>query len=353
MGTPAQDARRVVHAHVPLPLHALPRDPGLAQATQVAGIVVGDGHVDRLRGFERALPDQVGQTFADVRDLQTVIHAQFGIEHLEVLIAVSAAGHDLLGPGLLEAGHIELGLRDRLIPVAHLVGAAAAAELLVPGDAHIETGLLQQRDGSSSDPAAGFIAPRETTGVVHHRRLVLPGVLDVQVFGPPPALSTGIHQRWSALGHALDQLVPNRHRLTVVDTLFAHRVQGLEDVELHGVLAGDIAGAAQVAVVDHLRGLGCVLDALVQQPEAEAHSTPTRVRMEVEALDAGAGVGVFLAGDLLQGDELAGRATAARLHLSPIIFQRHLVTLPLEAEFAGIEDAGRVDDGLVLPQGVD
>ena len=128
---------------MPKPLHPFPLDPRLAQPAEVAGVVVGDGHVDRLGRFQPAFRDEPGQVLGDVRDLQAVIQSQLRVEDLKVLVAVGAAGDELGGARLFEGGDVQLGLFDRLVAVAHLVGPAAAAELLVPGDRHVDSGFLE------------------------------------------------------------------------------------------------------------------------------------------------------------------------------------------------------------------
>ncbi len=127
----------------------------------------------------------------------------------------------------------------------------------------------------------------------------------------------------AVLAQTGDHLVQGRMRLAVLDALDPEFIDGLHDFHVHGVIAGDAAGAAHLAVVDDVEEPIRIVEAVLQHRRANIHSATARVTVKVVPGNAGAHVGKLESTHPLHWHKLAGRAAAAHLHIALVLFQSH------------------------------
>ena len=213
--------------------------------------------------------------------------------------------------------HALLGLRQEVGLVAHLVGPAAAAGLGVAEDAEGHAGLLQHAGRRLRQVA--LLVAGQAADVIEHVDLLLGGVGEAQALGPIAALA--LHRHHAARGpQPRDHLVQGRMSMPILDGLDAQLLDGTQHFHVHRVLARGVAAAAQMAVVDAVEIARRVREPVLQTGGAHVEPTATRVEVEVVLRNAGAHVRVLEPLDLLQGDELARRASAAHVHVAGIFF---------------------------------
>ena len=94
-----------------------------------------------------------------------------------------------MNAGLLDHVHVLFRLGQEHFFVAHLVGAPAAAGLVVPGDAEVDTGFLQYLHRGLGQLLHGGIVTGQTAHVEKDIHLFLGGVFYVQSLGPIAALA--------------------------------------------------------------------------------------------------------------------------------------------------------------------
>ena len=205
---------RIKNKPVARDLFPFPVNPGLAQSAQAAGIMVGDRKVDLFPQLQFAVLDQPVDVFRDMQHFQVALQFELVIEHLESLIAVGAGRDDRFGAGFLNHGHVLLGLFEKILFIAHLVGAPAAAGLVVSGDAEINAGLLQYLRGRLGQLMHFRVIARETADVIDYVHLLFGRIFQLQAGGPGTAFPVRRHHG-SFFPQASDDLVQSRTRLAV------------------------------------------------------------------------------------------------------------------------------------------
>ena len=135
--------------------------------------MVGDGQIDFFPQLQLAAFDQLVDVFGDMQNFEVALQVEFVIEHLEGLIAVGAGRHDRFGAGFLDHGHVLLGLIEKILFIAHLVGTSAAAGFRITGDAEIDTGLFQYLGGGLGQLLHILIVAGQTSDMIEHVHLLL------------------------------------------------------------------------------------------------------------------------------------------------------------------------------------
>ena len=129
-----------VHLHRPDPGDGVQDGPGgvvdVVVAAQVAGVVVGDGGLDRALGAEAALVDQPPQQLGVVDDL--VVAAQVRVLAGQGVEAVGAGGDHLAGPDPVQGLDVLLGLELVEVLVAEPAGGVAGAGFFFAKDGIID-----------------------------------------------------------------------------------------------------------------------------------------------------------------------------------------------------------------------
>src|SRR4029450_10464961 len=165
---------------------------GVVVAAQVAGVVVGDGGLDRPGGHQAALVDQAPQQLGVVDDL--VVAAQVRVLAGQGVEAVGAGGDHLAGADAVEGLDVLLGLELVEVLVAEPPGRVAGAGLAGAEHGERHPGPVQQpgdRPGRLAGPvlergrAADPVQVLDVVGdaVADHRDL------EVEALGPGQALA--------------------------------------------------------------------------------------------------------------------------------------------------------------------
>ena len=260
-----------------------------------------------------------------VQDLRHAVRGalEAGVDAREDVAAVGARRdhglHAGLGP-LLE--HPRAGLGG-LVPVAHLVGEAAAAAVLEEADG--EAGLLEQADLRAHRLPQALLE-RVLAARVEDDVDGLGGrVLQAEPFGPGVAVGRGLRAlAGERRPRALDERAVGVGHAVHLDEVGAELAQ--REDRLHVVaaqLAGHVAVAAELAAEGDVDELVGRLAAPVHQAERGDQLAAARVGVELARFDGGAALGEAVAPHEVEGDPLAVAAAGAAHRVGAVVGEGH------------------------------
>ena len=275
-----------------------------------AGVVVGDGALNRPGELEPAVAHELGDQLDAEHDLEVIVVAeQLGIVLGEGDVVVRVGRQDALRPHRPPVRDVVLGVLAREVDVAHLGSRPAAAPLLAH-EAELDARLLQQlRERTAvGGPVEGRLAVDEQD------RLAARG--QAEPLGPVAhvLLADRHFAEHRLVGPLCEPLVPELPALALVagrDHQGAHR---LHDVDGSGAVAVEVAGEERVRAAQLA---GAALRAVDEVVRHVLDGDEPLLHRDDRGVERGGRV-VLVAGDLHDRTHLAtelvpGREAAVRV----------------------------------------